>query len=997
MSAKRESQTGRTPKKQSGAKAAKADSQKKTPRGKQKARPPANKPGGSSLTVVGVGASAGGLEALEGFLRNLKGVDDIALVVVQHRAAGHKSVMPSLLEKYTPMKVFEVEDGTRVEPGCTYISPPHRDLTIDKGVLHCSADLQQTLQWLPIDSFLKSLAKDCKEHSICVILSGTGTDGTLGLRSIKEVGGLTMVQDEKQAKYMGMPRSAIDTGLVDLVLPVEKMGEEIARYIRHPYIRKPAAKKKVDEDFESNLKSILALVRSRTGHDFSDYKRSTVQRRLERRMALNQIAGASDYLRFLRKNDREVSTLFRELLITVTSFFREPKAWEALKEKVARELVGRIPVDSIIRIWVPGCATGEEAYSAAMVFVEEMERVRKRINFQVFATDLDPQTIANARYGSYPRSIAANVSKQRLKRFFKEEEDFYVIKKEIRDLVVFAVQDLIKDPPFSRLDLVCCRNVLIYMEGSLQKKLLPLFHYILNPDGFLFLGTSETIGGFSDRFSLVDSKWRIFRRKPDHIPKDELPSILLRGGRGAVIEAKTPKTDQAVDTTEMARRLILRECSLPCLLVNEQYDVMYINSGAGKFLYQPAGEPSLNVLKLARPELSYAVNASLHRAATEKRTVERKAATVKVGRETETVDIVVKPVEEEGADGRMFLVIFREAAVTDKARDRQVQSQGTDQDGSEARSLRQELQSTREYLQTTIEELETANEELKSSNEELQSTNEELQSTNEELETSREELQSTNEELRTVNTEHQDKIEQLARANDDLNNLLASTAIGTIFLDMDLKVKRFTPQARQLFRLIGSDIGRPLDEIAGNFEYREVMRDAEAVLNDLHRREVEIEMDDGRCFLLRILPYRTTENVIDGVVVTGVDITEAKDSQRYAESIVDTIRQPLLVLDKDLKVISASEAFYRQFKVSPEQTEGKLVYDLGNRQWDIPKFRELLEEILPENTSFEEFEVEHDFPDIGKRRMLLNARRVFLKGEQTDRILLAIEDVTEKK
>jgi two-component system CheB/CheR fusion protein len=535
---------------------------------------------------------------------------------------------------------------------------------------------------------------------------------------------------------------------------------------------------------------------------------------------------------------------------------------------------------------------------------------------------------------------------------------------------------------------------MIYMEGSLQKRLLPLFHYVLNPNGYLFLGTSETIGGFSDRFAPVDSKWRLFKRKPDHIKREELPSILLGRGAHTDGEKEAYKGEKDVNRSEMARRLILKECSLPCLLVNEQHDILYVNSDTDRFLYQPAGEPSLNILKLARPELSYPVNASLHKAARENRTVERKAVGVKVGDKIETVDIIIKPVQEESPGGRMFLIIFKESAARADGKDREAESQSGQQKGSEAGVLKQELQSTKEYLQTTIEELETTNEELKSSNEELQSTNEELQSTNEELETSREELQSTNEELRTVNTEHQDKIEQLAQANDDLNNLLASTDIGTIFLDTELKIKRFTPKARQLFRLISSDVGRPLDEVASNFEYKQIMRDAEGVLRDLHSRETEIEMGDGKWFLLRISPYRTINNVIDGVVITGVDVTDVKDSQHYAESVVETVRQPLLVLDKELRVISANAAFYQKFRVPAEETAGKRIYDLGNRQWDIPKLRELLEDILPKNTSFEAFEVEHEFPHIGKKKVLLNARRILRRGRQAECVLLASGDVT---
>jgi two-component system CheB/CheR fusion protein len=987
---KNKSKDGRDPKKDKNPAPEEKQAKKKTDERKKSS-------GEKGFPVVGIGASAGGLEALEGFFKNIEGRPAMAFVIIQHRAAETKSVMPSLLEKYTDLDVTEIRDNTKIRPACIYINPPHKDISIAYGRLNCESSPATYGVRLPIDFFLRSLAADQGERSVCIILSGTGTDGTLGLKEIKAAGGMAMVQDEKQAKYSAMPRNAVDTGLVDFVLPVEKMPEQLMQYVKHPYLE-PSKKPVAPEDkFENALNRIFRLVRASTGHDFSSYKRNTTRRRIERRMAVHQIDGLEDYIRFLNENASEVKTLFREMLITVTNFFRDPEAFEALGQKAVEPIITAKPLSSDVRVWVPGCATGEEAYSIAILFEETMRRLKKKPSIQIFATDVDSETIAAARCGIYPDSIAADVCDDRLENFFTQSDSTYKVKDFIREMIVFAEQDLIKDPPFSKLDMVCCRNVLIYMDAELQRKIIPLFHYILRPDGRLFLGTSETIGKFADLFSPVDNKWKIFRRKPQTSEQYEHPAIPLTTELGTKPPAEQKHQAGQTQISHLAEELILRDYSLPCVLVNENYDIVYFNADTSRFLAQPPGEPTTNILKMAKPELNYTLTIALHKASSEKKQVTRK--NILIDRHDQPpFDIIVRPVKHPHAQSDFLLVAFDTTPNTEDQNAQEPQKTAPPEgDRAKVKALEQELASTREYLQTTIEELETSNEELKSSNEELQSTNEELQSTNEELETSREELQSTNEELRTVNAEHQDRIDQLARANDDLNNLLESTNIATVFLDTDLNIKRFTPESKELFRFIDTDAGRPLDNIVSKLDYEELEQDAKKVLDTLRKIEREVRTEDHKWLRVRIAPYRTTENIIDGVVITVLDISDEKYAHRYAQSIIETVREPLLVLDEDLRVISANRTFYAKFRVSPPQTEKKYIYHLGNGQWDIPKLRELLEEILPRNSAFEDFHVEHEFPDIGKKKMLLNARRIQQKDEQNQRILLAIEDITDKK
>jgi len=848
---------------------------------------------------------------------------------------------------------------------------------------------------MPINYFLRSLAEDKGEKAICIILSGTGSDGTLGLKEVKGKGGLALAQDERQAKFDGMPRNAIDTGLVDFVLPVERMGVELMKYSQHPYVggKRNGTDKKQLGDY---MRKIFFMIRSKTGHDFSNYKQSTILRRTERRMALNHIDQISEYVHYLEQKPDEIIALYKDMLITVTSFFRDAEAFEILGRKVLPELLKSKQDGGSVRVWVAGCGTGEEAYSMAILLAEVMTNLKKHLEVQIFATDLDSDGIELARTGLYPDSITADVSAERLQRFFVKEDVGFKMKKHIREMVVFAAHDLAKDPPFSKLDMVSCRNVLIYMDALLQRKILRLFDYTLNPEGVLLLGTSETIGGLTERFEPIDAKWRIFRHKGT-VSKTHMAHPLAvfdnfkdegQGARGA-------------DIRKLAERTILQSYAPPCVLVDKKYNVVYFNGRTEMYLSPPVGEPTFNVLKMAHDELRYKLSTMLHKAGTQKKTVVCEGVKIRHNGALLTINLIVRPITEPAAMSGLLMVVFESKKTVGKLSRRKEKKTAVSNDVEpREEALEQELQSTKECLQTTIEEMET-------SNEELQSTNEELQSTNEELDTSREELQSTNEELQTMNSELQEKVEELSSTNNDLSNLLGSTDIGTLFLDNNLRIKRFTPATRAFFKIIDSDAGRPISDIVHNLAYDGFLEDIKQVIDNLGRIERELQTREGGSYIMRILPYRTAENAVDGVVVTFIDITAqnkskerevtAKAAQVYTQAILDTVREPLVVLDEDLRVMSANRPFYETFKVNRENTEQKPIYELGDGQWNIPRLRELLERILPEDKQFKNFEVTHDFPGIGRRVMLLNGRHILQESQDTQRILLAIEDITHSR
>ena len=854
---------------------------------------------GVGFPIVGIGASAGGLAAFEAFFSGMPADVDpgMAFVLVQHLAPDHKSILTDLIRRYTRMKVFEVEDGMAVRPNCAYIIPPNRDMAFLNGALQLLEPSAPRGQRLPIDFFFHSLAQDQRERAICIVLSGTGSDGTLGVRAIKGEGGMVMAQNPESTDYDGMPRSAIATGLVDFKLPPAEMPAQLIAYAAHAFSKPPRSATAPTPKTENALKKLFILLRIQTGHDFSQYKVTTIHRRIERRMAVQQIDTMDGYVKFMQQSPAEAEALFRDLLIGVTRFFRDPEAFQVLEEQIIPKLFDGRSTSAVVRVWSPGCSTGEEAYSLAILLVERLEALKQSTTVQVFATDIDSQSIDTARAGCYPASIAVDLSPERLARFFTAESDGrgYRIHKSIRDMLVFSEQDVIKDPPFSKLDLISCRNLLIYMGGELQKKLIPLFHYALNPGGMLFLGTSETVGEFNELFTVLDLKARLYQRKEDFHGKQRtsLGRILpVKIAIDAAHPRVTGKTALPVKlpVRELTEQALLQQIAPVGALVNGQGDILYLHGRTGMYLEPAPGEAGTsNILKMARKGLRRELAAALHKAARTKELVRSPALRVKTNGHFTSVNLSILAVAAGPAalsEAPLYLVVLEEALPFDPQQAQQTALQANANDDSpesevDARveALQQELRAQEEYLQTS-------NEELKSSNEEMQSMNEELQSTTEELETSKEELQSVNEELATVNAELQTKVMDLSRANNDMNNLLAGTGIGTVFVDHHLRILRFTPAASAIIHLILSDVGRPVGHLASNLVgYNRLVADVRAVLDNLIPLEVDVQTTGDMWYTMRIQPYRTIDNVIEGAVITFVDITEMKNSQEALRKV----------------------------------------------------------------------------------------------------------------
>ncbi len=826
--------------------------------------------------IVGIGASAGGLEALEQFLGQVPQASGMAFVIVQHLDPTHTGLLPEILRRATKMEVFQAKDLMKVKPDCVYVIPPNKELSILHGILHLFAPTAPRGIRLPIDFFLRSLAEDQQERSIGVILSGMGSDGTMGLQAIKENAGVTLVQAPESAKFDSMPKSAINAGLADLVAPAEALPGKLVDYLCHRHISAKTAPE-VEEKDQSSLDKILIMLRSKSGQDFSLYKKNTVYRRIERRMGIHQISKISSYVRFLRENPQEVELLFKELLIGVTGFFRDPAAWEQLRDNAIPVLLARHPSGGTLRAWSTGCSSGEEAYSLAIIFKEALEQLKPVDNFklQIFATDLDHDAIDKARDGHYPANIANDVSPERLLRFFVADEQGYRICKDIREMVTFATQNVTMDPPFTRLDVLICRNLLIYLKPELQKRLLPIFHYSLSPGGVLFLGSSESVTTFTELFTPLDIKSKLFLRHESILPLEPLVLSSAFTYKRPEASKELPMLKPAVNLQTMAEQLLLQHFSPPAVLVNSTGDILYINGRTGKYLEPAAGKANWNIFAMAREGLRFDLGSVFQKALKQTEPLTVKGLKIGTSGSTQAVDITVQLIDEPELLRGMLLIIFTDVETPPKKR-RSISVNSTQPDTARLIELEQELRLAREALQSTREENQSSQEELTSANEELQSTNEELQSTNEELTTSREEMQSLNEELQTVNAEQQAKMDELARVNNDMKNLLNSTEIVTIFLDNDLNIRRFTSGADKIFKLISGDVGRPLSDIVSDLHYPEMSLIAEDVLRTLVFSEKQITATDGRWFSVRIMPYRTIENVIGGVVLTFTDISATK-------------------------------------------------------------------------------------------------------------------------
>ena len=954
--------------------------------------------------IVGIGASAGGLEALEAFFGAVPEESGIAYVVITHTDPDHESMLPDLLKKKSRIPVELLADGTTAAPDRLYLPPSDRDPVLEGGVFRLRKRPARSGVHMPVDLFLKHLAEERGRSSACVILSGTGTDGTQGLRTVKEQGGLAVAQDPETARHGGMPRSAVETGLVDFLLPPAEMPERLLQYFQHP----AAIRHKTGEREEPDpLRRILAFLAHRTRHDFSLYKENTLIRRVERRMTITNSRDASAYLRVLHQDPEEVRALFQDLLIGVTSFFRDPEAFEFLRHRVLPDLVKRSETDPL-RVWVPGCATGEEAYSVAILLKESLEEAELVRELQVFGTDLDPRAVEKARQGSYVQNIAADVSPERLKRFFTKEDSRYRIGHEIREQVVFAQQNVLEDPPFSGLDLLVCRNLLIYLKPEAQGRLIPLFHYALKPEGVLFLGSSESVGRHQELFAVVSKQHNVYRKKNHTVrPQVQFPTggrRLEPAGGPAPAEGKPPEGPE--NLARAVERVLLEEQTPAAVAVSEQGEILHFHGRTGRYLEPASGAPTHQMADMAREGLRFAVLSAMRRARERDAEVREHDVRVKTNGEHQRIDLIVRPFREAPLRNGQ-LVVFRE--LPDLPEPEEEPARARDDDAARVEELEQELMRLRQDYRSAMEELQTSNEELRSSNEELHSSNEELQSTNEELESSREELQSLNEELNTVNSELNGKVSELREAYNAINAVLNNTRIAIVFLDTDLRVTRFTPEATQLLNLIDSDVGRPLDHITHNLERDGLGRSVREVLRDLSPVDEEVRDQDGHWYRMRILVYRPEEPVIEGVVLTFINIDAQKEAQeelremgersvrsarQYAASIVDTVREGLLVLDGEMRVVTANRSFYRTFGTGPDETEGRPLFELQGGAWDTPELRSLLQETLEQDRTFEGYRVERDFPEVGPRRLVLNARTLRDDREER-RVLLAVEDRTE--
>ena len=972
----------------------------------------------TGFPIVGIGASAGGLAAFEAFFSGMPADSDsgMAFVLVQHLSPDHKSILTELVKRYTRMNVYEVEDGVEVRANCAYIIPPNRDMAFVNGALRLFEPSAPRGLRLPIDFFFRSLAQDQHERAICIVLSGTGSDGTLGIRAVKGEGGMVMAQNPESTHYDGMPRSAIGTGLVDYVLPPAEMPRQLIAYVSHAFGPRPRKLAPASPRVDNTLKRTCVILRSQTGHDFSEYKENTLLRRIERRMAVHQIERIEDYVSYLQKSRDEVDALFRDLLIGITSFFRDPEAFAALEGELGpRLLVGKTG-DDVVRVWVCGCSTGEEAYSIAILIQEWLDAHRQAVRVQIFATDIDKVAIEQARTGAYPASIAADVSPERLARFFTQGTDgsYYRIQKYIRDMLIFSEQNVIRDPPFSRLDLVSCRNLLIYMNSDLQRRLIPLFGYALNSGGLLFLGSSETVGEFTPgAFAMVDRKWRIYRRQDGTtgMPTPALASGLTSARRD-VDRIHTPRTDvnpaERTSYRELTEQALLEHYAQSGLLVTAQGDILHIWGRTGKYLEPTPGDALMNVISMAREGLRRALATALHQAAAGKDAIRYAGLRVRTNGDAITANLTVRraPAGAGRADRTdLFVVILEEVeAVTPPTGVVGPEGSGATADSDDPRiaRLERELRAREEYLQVTIEELETSNEELKSAIEEMQSINEELQSTNEELETSKEELQSVNEELATVNAELSSKVSDLSRANNDMNNLLAGTGVGTLFVDHQLRISRFTPAATQLINLIDTDIGRPVGHIVSNLVgYDRLVSDVRSVLDTLASTEIEVQTNQGRWHLMRIRPYRTLDNVIEGAVITFVDITDRKEMESAlraarlrAENVVDAIREPIVVLDAELRVVSANRAFYLLLGTQPATTIGRGLAELDSNRFDDHALRGLLERAATTGVGFDDYVLPATTP-ARSGSLRLSARPIADHSDPGLSIVLAISPVPD--
>jgi two-component system CheB/CheR fusion protein len=958
--------------------------------------------------VVALGGSAGALEALQEFFGALPGDTGCAFVVLTHQQPGRESLLPDILDKASSLPVSEARTGTKLEPDQVYVDSPNGQLTLRDGEFALEAEAPAPVPESgtaavphPVDLFFRSLAADCGEYAVGIILSGSGTDGAVGLKEIKAESGMLMVQDPETAEFDGMPGAAVSTGLVDHSLAVAQMPRTLTEYAARLNARGEEAAAPSADLSEEVRERILEALREHTGNDFSGYKRSTLYRRVQRRMDIRRITTGEDYLEYLQTHPEELDYLFRETIVSVTRFYRDIDAWQAL-EVPLRRYIERLPRDHEFRAWVIGCASGEEAYTLAMIASEAMEAVGRRLPVQILATDIEPMAIQAAREGRYPAGVANDIPAELLDKYFYRQDEHYIALKALREKILFAVHNATQDPPFTRIDLLTCRNLLIYMDSELQDRLRPVFHYALEPGGLLFLGSAESLDRDCDgsQFETVDRRWKIFRRGPQQSPHVELPAMPQRApARQARAAQRAPAvgdSDRPRGFSRTVERMLVNRHVPPCAVVNDKGEAAYFHGDMGKLFTPSSGLAGNNILSMAREGLRPTLREALYAAVEQAPAGVRRRARVRTDGGFEWFRLEASRIDEPETLRGLIAVTFE--AEPERGAAEAAEQESGDTEGADARvaQLEREIQALTAEKSGTVEQLETTNEDLQAANEELQSANEELQSTNEELETSREEMESLNEELSAVNSELSEKIQQLERTNNEMTHMLNSTDLAMLFLGPSLEVRRFTDRVSDLISVRESDIGRPVGDLASNLEYDHLVDDALRVLRTHEALQTELRTKSGHWYLMRMLPYHTLDQEVDGVVTTFVnvdDVHRAQSRERFFRSIVETVREPLLVLDEDLRVLQATDNFRALFGFEADEVAGQRLFDLDAGQWDQPELRRLLEELLPQQQAIVDFELDGEFGRVGRKRLRLNARRLAAEAGEPARILLAVEDL----
>jgi two-component system, chemotaxis family, CheB/CheR fusion protein len=958
--------------------------------------------------VVGIGASAGGLEAFLELLQALPSYTGMAFVVVQHLEPNYESQLAEILSRATSKPVVQAEEGMRVEPDHVYVIPPNKVMIIRDGALHLAPRSKSNKPHYPIDIFFESLATDQGPSAIAVVLSGGASDGAEGIRNIKRKGGITFSQDEQSAKSGGMPHSAIATGAVDFVLPPARIAEELGRIETNPYLAIPT--EQLDEavvagEADGALQKILDLVHQATGVDFSQYKQSTIRRRIGRRMVVHHFGVIGEYLEYLQDHLGEIDDLYRDLLISVTSFFREPKMFEALGKAISQYLETRSGNEPL-RLWVPGCATGEEAYSIAITAFEILQNFRRELPLQLFGTDISESAIDRARAGVYSEKIESDISWERLRRFFARGDSGFRISQDIRESCVFARHDLTSDPPFSHMDLVSCRNVFIYLSSPLQQRVLPALHYSLKPGGLLVLGSAETIGNRADLFGAVDSEQRIYSKRSIQarfMMEPKSPSPQERFSQAGTPDRSGMPVPAVLDLETRSARILRDLYSPPGVLIDANMQVLHFHGQIGFYLAHAPDETTPNLLRLVHESLVYPLRKAVDSALATKQPVHESGIRVEQEGHARTVRLSVIPISDPS---RSCLVLFEEDSPIANGRPAGTLAPSEASSGLELQlaHTERELAQTRDYLRKVVEQHEATTEELRAANEEARSSNEELQSTNEEIRTAKEELQSSNEELTTINDELKHRNLELGVTTNDLNNILNAATIPIAMVGMDLRLRRFTPAAERLLGLVSSDIGREISEIPHTLQLTNLPDMLLETIQTLGVQQRRVQDRQGRWYTLFVRPYRTIDDRIDGAVITLLDIHEAVSAleqaemaRKLADGIVETVQHPLLVLNSDLHVLRANVAFYKTFGVHPEDTLRQNIDDLGNGQWKVPELRRLLEQALLRDVPFRDLELTHEFPNIGRKIMRLNGRRISGVDGAAGSVLLAIEDVTDRQ